>query len=143
MENSFLYVQWVNPTDASRFVIDGVACEYSETDEQKKLVQLMMHIPTFKEICRRKGRVDLSPSFRCSYKNSKDSSFYCIEGNFEEQDSAGRKLVFVFVTHESDTHKCVEILKEYSRLLGVTPHQEDLEEIKKQKFKKKKDILIY
>lgn len=139
MENC-LFVQWKKPTDASRYVIDGNPCEYSGTEQQNKIMKLFAGVPKFKEICSKKNREDLSPSFRCSYYRNKSSILHFIEGNFEETDFAGRNLVYIFMTSEEEPMKAVEILKEYSSLLGVTPHHEDLEVIKTQLFKKKSII---
>lgn len=132
-----LFVQWKKPTDASRYVIDGTVSEYSGTEIQDKLMRLLAEVPKYKEICNNKGRIDLSPSLRCSYLRTKSSVLHFIEGNFEETDFAGRKMVYIFMTRETDSAKAVGILKEYSALLGVTPHLEDLEEIRKQNFTKK------
>lgn len=132
-----LFVQWKKPTDPSRYVIDGMVSEYSGTEIQDKLMKLLAEVPKYKEICNNKGRIDLSPSFRCSYFRTKSFVFHFIEGNFEDTDFAGRKMVYIFMTSETDSVKAVEILKEYSALLGVTPHQEDLVEIRKQNFKEK------
>lgn len=138
-----LFVQWKKPTDASRYVIDGTPYEYSGTEEQDKIMKILANVPKYKEICKNKNRKDLSPSFRCSYSTIEKSLLYFVEGNFEDVDSAGRKMVYIFMTHENAPLKIVELLKDYSSKLGVTPHNEDLEEIKKQTFKKEKNNLIH
>ena len=135
--NTCLFVQWKKPTDASRFVIDGTPSEYSGTEQQDKIMKLLAEVPKFHEISSRKNRDDLSPSFRCSYGQLKSSVFHSIEGNFEDLDFAGRKMVYIFITKEIDPEKAVNLLNEYSEMLGVHPHQQDLIEIKKQGFKKK------
>ena len=125
-----LFVQWKKPTDASRFVIDGKYSEYSGTDIQDKIMMILSDIQNNKEICSNKGNPKLSPSFRCSYRRSpKNASLYIIEGNFEETDIAGRKLVYIFATYESDSQKWADILKEYASILGVTLNKEDIKEI--------------
>ena len=128
-----LFVQWKKPTDASRFVIDGIKSEYSGTKRQNKIMQLLSEVPKAKEICKNDGRQGFSPSFRCSTLKS----INYIEGNFEETDIAGRNLVYIFATQEPSSQRIAEILQEYSSLLGVTPFSSDIEEIKKQTFKKK------
>jgi hypothetical protein len=135
--NTCLFVQWKKPTDASRYVIDGTPSEYSGTELQDKIMKLLAEVPKYHEICSSKDRDDLSPSFRCSYLRSKSSLLHCIEGNFEDLDFAGRKMVYIFITYENDPEKAVNLLNEYSKMLGVHPHQQDLIEIKKQGFKKK------
>jgi hypothetical protein len=137
-----LFVQWKNPTDASRFVIDGQACEYSGTELQDKMMKIFANVPKYREICSNKGRNDLSPSFRCSCVKTKSSILNFVEGNFEETDCSGRKLVYIFATFESDSEKIVDLLKESAFLLGVTPHAEDLEEIKKKEFKIKSNNIL-
>lgn len=134
---SFIFVQWKNPTDASRFVIDGKVSEYSGTDSQDKIMKLFAEVPKYKEIFSNNNNAKFSPSFRCSYLKTRDSILNCIEGNFEETDCSGRKLVFIFATFENESSQISQILREYAGLLGVTPHTEDLEEIEKIKFKKK------
>ena len=132
-----LFVQWKRPTDASRFVIDGQVSEYSGTELQDNVMRLFAGVPNNKEICSRKNRSDLSPSFRCSYKNlGHERSRYFVEGNFDEKDSADRNLVYIFSTLETEGIKVAQILQEYASLLGVTVHAEDLEEIKKHEIKK-------
>lgn len=140
---SYLFVQWIRPTDPSRFVIDGKVSEYSGTELQDNIIQVFADVPNFKEICSNKNRNDLSPSFRLSYKKTKNSILNVVEGNFEETDFAGRKLVYIFATKETDSIKIVQILQEYAALLGKTPHHEDIEEIKqKEKIYKKKQINV-
>lgn len=138
-----LFVQWKKPTDASRFVIDGKVCEYSGTELQDKMMKIFADVPKYKEICSNKNRNDLSSSFRCSYKKTTSSVFNFIEGNFEETDCSGRKLVYIFATSENNSEKIVEILEESASLLGVTPHAEDLEEIKKKDFKRKSNNIFF
>ena len=142
--NNCLFVQWKKPTDPSRYVIDGKSLEYSGTESQYKIMKLFANIPNNKEISSKKNRKDLSPSFRCSYcrGNREHSILHFIEGNFEETDFAGRKLVYIFMTSEDNPIKAADILREYSAILGVTPHSEDLEEIKKLVFKKKRNIIF-
>lgn len=137
-----LYVQWKKPTDASRYVIDGFTCEYSGTEQQNKIMSFLVGISKFKEIYKNKNREDLSPSFRLSSVRTRTSTWFCVEGNFEEVDVAGRKLVYIYATQDSDPHQIVEKLKEYSSLLGVTPNLNDLKEIEKQKKNKKSTKLI-
>lgn len=134
--NNFLFVQWKKPTDASRYVIDGITSEYSATEQQIEIMKIFSGIPKYKEICKNNGRKDLSPSFRCSTAQISGERRYFIEGNFEETDVAGRKLVYIFSTLEANPIKIVEILKQYSTMLGVTPNANDIEEIKKQSFNK-------
>lgn len=138
--NHCLFVQWKKPTDASRYVIDGETSEYSGTEQQDKIMKLLADVPKYNEICSR-DKDNLSPSFRFSSSRIKSCIFHFIEGNFEETDSAGRKLVYIFMTSESDPQKIVGILKEYSSLLEVTPHHEDLEVIKNYKLKTKKNVI--
>lgn len=132
--NSSLWVQWKKPTDSSRFVIDGIPSEYSRTQVQDGVMSLMINAPKFKEIAKKRKGDDLSPSFRLSYFSAKGKTYYCVEGNFEEKDEADRKLVYIFLTQEKDPQTIVNVLLEYSNKLGVTPHQQDLEVIKRQKF---------
>ena len=139
-----MFVQWKKPTDPSRFVIDGEVSDYSGTEEQDEIMKLFANVPKYKEICSNKKRNHLSPSFRCSYEKiktkTKTSILYFVEGNFEETDYSGRKLVYIFATIENESDKIVRTLKEYASLLGVTPHLEDLEEIKKNEIKKQPKI---
>lgn len=134
---NYLFVQWKKPTDASRMVIDGEVCEYSGTDLQDKIMKLLSKVPKCKEICSNKNRSDLSPSFRCSYADTKHSRIVFVEGNFIETDIAGRNLVFIFATSENEGVKIAQILQEYALLLGVTPNAEDLNVIRTTKFKNK------
>lgn len=134
--NSCLWVQWKKPTDSSRFVIDGVPSEYSRTDVQDGVMSLLINAPKFKEIAKKRKGDDLSPSFRLSYVSAKGKTYFCVEGNFEEKDEADRKLVYIFLTQEKDSQSIVDILQEYSKKLGVTPHQQDLEVIKSHQFNK-------
>lgn len=137
-----LFVQWKKPTDVSRFVIDGVTSEYSGTEGQNNIMQLLAKVPKAKEICKNDGRQGFSPSFRCSTLRQRTSQFCFIEGNFKETDFAGRNLVYIFATQETDPQKIAEILQEYSSKLGVTPISTDIEEVKKQSFKKVTSIKI-
>jgi hypothetical protein len=134
---SCLFVQWKAPTDASRFVIDGSPSEYIGTEQQDDVMRLLADIQKYKEICNNKDRDDLSPSFRFSHTKVKGEKWYFVEGNFEETDVAGRKLVYIFATQESDFPKIVDILIEYASTLGVTTNSNDIEVIKTQTHKKK------
>ncbi|MDO4949495.1 MAG: hypothetical protein Q4E55_04925 [Bacteroidales bacterium] len=98
-------------------------------------MKLIVEVPTYKEICKSAGNRNLSPSFRCSYSGVANGPSYFVEGNFEETDVAGRKLVYIFATSESDTLQAIEVLKRYAALLGVTPNEADLLEIEKHGFK--------
>lgn len=139
----FLFVQWKTPTDASRYVIDGISSEYSATKQQVEVMKYFAGVPRYREICKNRGRKDLSPSFRCSYARISGKRRAFIEGNFEETDLAGRKLVYLFSSIESNPDKIVEILKNYSSLLGVTPNANDLEEIKRHSFNNKIKVRLW
>ena len=134
---NLLFVQWKKPTDSSRFVIDGITSEYSGTKSQNDGMQLLALVPKAEEICKNDGRQGFSPSFRCSTLRQQTSQFCFIEGNYEETDFAGRHLVYIFATQETDPQKIVDIIQEYSSKLGLTPFSTDIEEIKKHSFKKK------
>ena len=133
--NSCIWVQWKKPTDSSRFVIDGITSEYSGTDVQNGVMSLLINAPKFKEIAKKRKGDDLSPGFRLSYFRTKEKTYHCIEGNFEETDEVGRNLAYMFLTQEKDPQTVVDILLEYSQKLGVTPYQQDLELIKRQQLK--------
>ena len=135
---SFLFVQWKNPTDPSRFVIDGIVSEYSGTELQDGMMKILANVPKYKEIRSNNSDKDLSPSFRCSYVNTKTSVLNFVEGNFEETACSGRKLVYIFATYENDSNVIAQNLKEYASLLGVSPNSKDLEEIQLTEFKKKR-----
>lgn len=132
-----LFVQWKKPTDASRFVIDGVMSEYKGTELQNRIIKLLSDVPKFKEICNANGDDRLSPSFRCSYHNTKKTLLRFVEGNFEERDTAGRKLVYILCTSEQSSDKVADKLLEYANILGVTPNKSDIEEIRRLNFQKK------
>lgn len=135
MMNSFLFVQWEKPTDASRYVIDGEASIYSGSELQDEVMRVILNVQNNKDICGRNGCEELSPSFRCSYSKYGSSYLNFIEGNFEETDVAGRKLVYVFATKENESENIVQILKDYSSLLGVTPNEADLKVVRNTNFK--------
>ncbi len=132
-----IFVQWKKPTDPSRFVIDGILSNYANTDSQNDVINLLMDVPMYKELCRNRGNDELSPSFRRSYRKNKKSFLQFVEGNFKETDTAGRKLVYIFCTSEKSGEEVADKLIEYANILGLTLHEGDLDAIRRQDFKKK------
>lgn len=133
-----IFVQWKKPTDPSRFVIDGILSKYENNDSQNSVIDLFMDIPNYKELCRKGKNDELSPSFRRCYRETQKSFLQFVEGNFEETDSSGRKLVYIFCTSEKSSGKVADKLIEYANILGLTLHAADLEAIRRQDFQKKK-----
>lgn len=133
--HSCLWVQWKKPTDSSRFVIDGISSLYTGTVEQNEIMELLVKVPKFKEICKKQEGDNHSSSFRLSIGKVFDKTYCCVEGNFEETDEANRKLVYILLTQQKDSSQIADILKDYSSKLGVTPLQQDLEAIRNHQFK--------
>lgn len=125
MKNSYLWSQSVSVYDKDYCIINNLLSSYEGTISQDDAMRII-NSSQFKLIASHQENDKTSPAF----KFKRWGKWIYISGNYHEEDCAGRKRLYIFVTELTDYKSIVQKLEEYASLMNCTLRKEDMQSVR-------------
>lgn len=122
--NDFLWSQAASPEEPNYFIIDGKMSRYSGSASQNEAMEFMSSFDQQFEVSHCEGD---NTSLSFYVKSNTEKNLWQLSGNFKEKDEAGRSLVYVYTTRQSEYENMIDNLKRYSKMLNLSLYETDVD----------------